>query len=94
MRGSHGGGWRGRWQKVPDPIRKTLVFLVGSTLIVTGILLVVLPGPFTIPLLLAGLAVLATEFAWAASAADGAKHHGGKVWNYFRERLRWRRRED
>ena len=43
------------WKLLPKPVRKTIVLIVGSTLIVTGILLIVLPGPFTIPLLILGL---------------------------------------
>lgn len=40
------------------------VAIVGSALVAVGILLLVLPGPGLL-LIAAGLAVLATEFAWA-----------------------------
>jgi len=57
--------WSRIWRAAPGPLRKSIVFVLGGTLVVLGMLLVVLPGPFTLPLVLAGLAILATEFAWA-----------------------------
>jgi tellurite resistance protein TerC len=45
-------------------LRKTLVALIGITIILFGIVLIVLPGPAIIVIPL-GFAVLATEFAWA-----------------------------
>ncbi len=45
-------------------LRKTIVAIVGVSVILIGIVMIVLPGPaiLIIPL---GLAILATEFAWA-----------------------------
>jgi len=57
--------WSRVWRATPRTVRKGVVFVLGGTLVVLGMLLVVLPGPFTLPLVLAGLALLATEFAWA-----------------------------
>ncbi len=44
--------------------RKIAVAVIGGTVVVFGVALIVLPGPacLVIPL---GLAILATEFAWA-----------------------------
>lgn len=44
--------------------RRIAVFVVGSTVLVIGIALIVLPGPalLVIPI---GLAILSIEFAWA-----------------------------
>jgi hypothetical protein len=42
----------------------TLKCLAGGSLIVTGIILIPLPGP-GLPLIAAGIAILATEFNWA-----------------------------
>ena len=67
------------WKLLPSAIRKTIVLLIGSTLIITGLLLVVLPGPFTMPLLILGLVVLALEFAWAESMLMRVRHHGAKL---------------
>jgi uncharacterized protein (TIGR02611 family) len=48
----------GRWA------RRAAVLIAGAALLAGGAILLVLPGP-GIALLLAGLAVLATEFHWA-----------------------------
>jgi uncharacterized protein (TIGR02611 family) len=50
-----------------------VVFVVGVALVVLGIALIPLPGPFSIPLMVAGLAVLATEFVWAERMLDAVK---------------------
>ena len=44
--------------------RRVIVLVVGSTVLLLGVALLVLPGPafIVIPV---GLAILATEFAWA-----------------------------
>lgn len=52
------------WRKLPHPLRWLTVATVGATLLVLGIIFLVLPGP-GIPLIIAGLAILATEFTWA-----------------------------
>lgn len=44
--------------------RKVLALVVGTTLLLVGAALIVLPGPGSL-VILAGLAVLATEFVWA-----------------------------
>ncbi len=45
-------------------IKRIIVGIIGTTVLIIGILLLVLPGPafLVIPL---GLAILATEFVWA-----------------------------
>jgi len=67
------------WKLLPQSLRKTIVFLVGSTLIVTGLLLIILPGPFTLPLVVLGLVVLALEFAWAESLLIRVRKEGAKI---------------
>ncbi len=67
------------WKLFPKTLRKTIVLLVGSTLIVTGFALIVIPGPFTMPLLILGLVVLAVEFAWAETLLIRVRHHGAKI---------------
>ena len=49
--------------------RKVAVAVIGSTVLLFGIALIVLPGPafVVIPL---GLAILATEFLWAVNSYD------------------------
>ena len=67
------------WKSLPSALRKTIALVIGSTLILTGLLLIVLPGPFTMPLLVLGLVVLALEFAWAEAMLIRVRHHGSKL---------------
>jgi UPF0716 family protein affecting phage T7 exclusion len=62
---------------MPSAVRKTIVSVFGFTLIAIGGVLLILPGPFTLPPVIAGLFILAIEFTWAKSlltkAQDSAK---------------------
>ncbi|MEO5874526.1 MAG: PGPGW domain-containing protein [Streptosporangiaceae bacterium] len=51
---------------------KTSVFLVGFLVLLAGLIMMVAPGPGILGIV-AGLAILATEFAWARGALDRAK---------------------
>ena len=59
-------------------MRKLIVGLVGGTVLLVGIALLVLPGP-GIPLVLAGVAILASEFVWARRALRNAKDTATKA---------------
>ena len=52
------------WRHLPHPFRWVIVATVGSTLVLLGIVFMFIPGP-GIPLIVLGVAILATEFAWA-----------------------------
>ena len=52
------------WRKTPAIIRKPGVFIVGWVVVLTGIALLVLPGPGWLVIFI-GFAILATEFASA-----------------------------
>ena len=67
------------WKLVPKPLRQLIVLVIGLTLIVIGGLLVVLPGPFTLPFIFAGLVILAVEFVWAERILERTKHHAKKI---------------
>ena len=58
-------------------LRKLIVATIGGTVLLLGVALIVLPGPafIVIPI---GLAILATEFAWARRAVARAKAMVGK----------------
>lgn len=53
-------------------LRKLVIGIIGGTVLAIGLALIVLPGPavLVIPI---GLAILATEFAWAGRALARAK---------------------
>lgn len=59
--------WRTRLRASPPGslLWKVLVLLTGGLFIALGMVLVVLPGPLTIPPVLLGLWIWSTEFAWA-----------------------------
>jgi len=61
--------------------KRIVVLVVGVALVVLGIALIPLPGPFSIPLMVAGLAVLATEYVWAQRALDTVKDKAQKATN-------------
>ena len=66
-------------------MRKTIVAVIGSTVVLFGLVLIILPGPAIVVVPL-GLAILATEFAWARRLV----RRGGELWGRAR---RWRRRK-
>lgn len=73
------------WRRLPHPIRWVAAAIVGGTLIVVGIVLLVLPGPGLV-LIALGLAVLASEFAWAEALLHRAKQHGSSISRAVRRR--------
>jgi uncharacterized protein (TIGR02611 family) len=60
------------FKAVAAPLRRLIIALIGGTVLLIGIALIVLPGPafIVIPI---GLAILATEFAWAQRAVARAR---------------------
>ena len=67
-------------------VRKMIVAVIGTTLVLFGLALVVLPGPAVVVVPL-GLALLATEFAWARRLI----RRGGVYWTKARRAQFWRR---
>lgn len=65
------------FKAIAGSLRKLIVAVIGGTVLLIGIALIVLPGPafIVIPI---GLAILATEFAWARRAVDKARAMVGK----------------
>ena len=64
-------------------IRRTLVGLIGGTIVVIGLLLIVLPGPGAL-VILVGLAILGTEFVWAQRLVKRAREFGKQGTDYVR----------
>jgi len=71
--------YRKIWRGVPTPVRKLIVMVIGFTLIAIGGILIILPGPFTLPPVIAGLFILALEFTWARSLLNKAQESVKKV---------------
>jgi uncharacterized protein (TIGR02611 family) len=67
------------WIRVVLQSTKRIVVLsIGLALVCLGVVLLVLPGPGLL-VIIAGLAVLATEFAWAEHLLDTAKAQATKA---------------
>jgi len=66
------------WRQLPHPFRWVIVATVGSTLVLLGIIFLFLPGP-GLPLIVFGVAILATEFAWAQVVYIRIKHETDKL---------------
>ena len=83
--------YRKIWRGVPTPVRKLIVIVIGFTLIAIGGVLIILPGPFTLPFVIGGLFVLAAEFTWARSLLNKAQESAKKVDPRKLSRLRKRK---
>ena len=69
----------GRWfSALPSAMRRIIVFLIGSTVLLAGVLMLVLPGP-GILVIIVGLAILATEFVWAERLLIRARDRMARV---------------
>lgn len=53
--------------------RRVLVFVLGTSVVAVGIVMIVSPGPAVVVIPL-GLGILATEFLWARRILDSLKH--------------------
>ena len=69
--------------QVHPVIRRTLVAVVGTTIVLIGLLLVFLPGPGALVILI-GLALLATEFVWAQRVIRRARELGRRGQEYVK----------
>lgn len=66
---------RAPWRRLPHPLRLLAATVLGASSLVVGAVLLVLPGPGLVFLAL-GLAILATEFAWAHTVLHRATNTG------------------
>lgn len=66
------------WKYLPHPFRWAIVAVVGSALVLLGIVFMFIPGP-GIPLVVLGVAILATEFAWAEVVYARIKNETDKL---------------
>jgi hypothetical protein len=57
--------------------------LIGIALIVIAVLIGFLPGPWSIPLVIAGLAVLAREYDWAKDLLEWFKDKQKDITDWF-----------
>lgn len=57
------------WKRIPDPVRKFCVFVLGWLVVLAGVAMLALPGPGWAAIFL-GFAILATEFTTARDIRD------------------------
>ncbi len=69
--------------QVHPVIRRTLIAVIGGTILLIGLLLIFLPGPGALVVLL-GLAVLGTEFVWAQRVIRRARELGKQGQEYVK----------
>lgn len=70
---------------LPAPIRRMLVIITAALLIGIGLSLIWLPGPFTLPFVIAGIAVLSTEFVWASTLLMHGKRFSAELLRLMRD---------
>lgn len=75
------------WKKIPKPIRKTLVLILGSSIIITGLIMLIFPGPGWAAIFI-GFAVLASEFAFAERARNWMIAQIQKLIDYSKTKLK------
>lgn len=73
-------------------MKKFFIALMGGTVLLVGLALLVLPGP-GLPIIAAGLAILATEFVWARRVWRQAKGAVAKARRRTGLRDWWQRRK-
>ena len=73
--------------------KRIAVLVVGLALLAAGVVMLVFPGP-GILVIIAGLAVLATEFVWAERLLDQAKRQADKAKEKAKRSLFRRRKDD
>jgi uncharacterized membrane protein YbaN (DUF454 family) len=71
---------------VSRTLRRVVLFVAGLLLIVTGLVLIVLPGPLTIPPILLGLWLWSLEFEFARHWLRPVKEKGAAAWDQAQEK--------
>ena len=67
-------------------LRRVGLFVAGLLLIVTGLVLIVLPGPLTIPPILLGLWLWSLEFEFARRWLHPVRVRGEEAWAVAKEK--------
>jgi hypothetical protein len=67
-------------------LRRVVVFVAGLALIITGLVLIVLPGPLTIPPILLGLWLWSLEFEFARRWLRPVRERGAVAWEQARRK--------
>ena len=71
---------------MPRTVRRVVVFVAGLLLILIGLVLIVLPGPLTIPPILLGIWLWSLEFEFARHWLRPIKKQGSAAWETAKEK--------
>jgi uncharacterized protein (TIGR02611 family) len=74
-------------RSVAGHTKRIVVTIIGLAILLFGITIIPLPGPWSAPLIIAGLAILASEYDWAEDIMNWTKDKTRRA----RERLKARR---
>ena len=66
------------WPETRRQARRLVIFVIGLTLVLCGVVMLVTPGPGLL-VILAGLSVLALEFVWAGRLLRKLKAKGNEL---------------
>jgi hypothetical protein len=75
-------------RSVTDHTKRIIATVLGIVLVVGGILITWIPGPWSFPIIIGGLAVLATEYDWADDMLDWVKRRSKQLADKVRGRGR------
>ena len=70
-----------------EKAKRVGITFLGATLVIGGIMLTPLPGPWSFPIVLAGLAVLAQEYDWAKDAREWVREKSRAVAKKIKNRV-------
>ncbi|MCA1711406.1 MAG: PGPGW domain-containing protein [Actinobacteria bacterium] len=81
-------GFRAGLRRTPGGalLLKVAVLVLGGLFVALGIVLIVLPGPLTIPPVLLGVYIWSTEFAWAERLRERVTASAREAWRKARLR--------
>lgn len=71
-----------------EKAKRIAITVIGATLVIGGIVLTPLPGPWSLPIVIAGLAVLSQEYDWAKDAREWVRSKSKQVAAKLRARRR------
>ncbi|MEA2434172.1 MAG: hypothetical protein QOG54_1629 [Actinomycetota bacterium] len=74
---------------IGDQARRVIVTILGAAMMIFAILIIPLPGPWSLLITIGGFAILATEYDWAKDALDWLKEKYAQA----KEKLRSRRKK-
>jgi drug/metabolite transporter (DMT)-like permease len=71
---------------MPRTLRRVALFVAGLLLIILGLVLIVLPGPLTIPPILLGVWLWSLEFEFARRLMRPVSARGAEAWKQARRK--------